>query len=261
MATGQQVLHNSLTKLNPSKDQTGANNYAYKINDDAIHCFFRDDGLSDLLGFTYATWHADDAVANLIQHLENIAATNPEQPDRIVSIILDGENAWEYYPENGYYFLDALYHKLSQHTSIKLTTFSEYLEGRPAVKLLPSLVAGSWVYGTFSTWIGERDKNRGWEMLIDAKQAFDKLLQTKKPKNLDAIIQQLAICEGSDWFWWFGDYNPSLAVENFDRLYRTHLQNLYLLMNITPPEYLSHPISKGSKDSTEIGTMRKGTAS
>jgi len=261
MATGQQVLHNSLSKLHPSLDQVGLNRYVYQIGEQDIHCFFRDDGLSDLIGFTYADWHADDAVANLIHHLETIAATNPEQPNRILSIILDGENAWEYYPENGYYFLDALYSKLSQHPSLKLTTFSDYLNGKPAVRLLPSLVAGSWVYGTFSTWIGDPAKNRAWELLIAAKVAFDAFVKTKKPKNLEDILQQLAICEGSDWFWWFGDYNPAVAVKTFDQLYRTHLKNLYQLMGVSPPEILEQPISLGSEHSTAMGTMLKGTES
>jgi alpha-amylase/alpha-mannosidase (GH57 family) len=90
---------------------------------------------------------------------------------------MDGENAWEYFPENGYYFLSALYNRLAAHPGIELTTFSECLKNKVENKTLNRLVAGSWVYGTFSTWIGDTDKNRGWDMLGDAKMAFKKLKQ------------------------------------------------------------------------------------
>ncbi len=130
--------------------------------------FFRDDGLSDLIGFKYSDWHARDAVADFVQHLENIAVfINHNAPNQVVSIILDGENAWEYYPKNGAYFLDALYAALAGSDQIRMTTFAEAsdLPTRP----LPAICAGSWVYGSFSTWIGSLDKNRGWDYLATAK--------------------------------------------------------------------------------------------
>ena len=100
----------------------------YQFQEQPVRCFFRDDGLSDHIGFKYADWHADDAVANMIHNLQNIATACTNHPEAIVSIILDGENAWEYYPENGFYFLTALYQQLSQHESIELTTYSQYLD-------------------------------------------------------------------------------------------------------------------------------------
>lgn len=224
--------------------------------------FFRDDGLSDMVGFTYSEWHADDAVANFVHHLENIAAAGEPDPARIVSIILDGENAWEYYPENGYYFLSALYKRLAEHPQLKLTTFSEYLDAGYETHMLKSLVAGSWVYGTFSTWIGDKDKNRGWEMLADAKRMFDEATASGRvdSNQLLAAQHQLSICEGSDWFWWFGDYNPADSVHDFDRLFRLHLANLYQLLGREPPEYLTHAFSHGSTGPGPAhgGVMRHG---
>ena len=93
-----------------------------------ITCFFRDDGLSDMIGFSYSDWHSEDALNNLIHHLESIAEACADEPNRIVSIILDGENAWEYYPENGYPFLTTLYQRLSEHPDIELTTFASCLD-------------------------------------------------------------------------------------------------------------------------------------
>ena len=259
LASGETVLHNSLHAV-PNKDKRNLHN-AYQYADTSARCFFRDDGLSDLIGFTYATWHADDAVANFINHLENIAASCENEKDAIVSVILDGENAWEYYPENGYYFLNALYTQLSKHPGINLTTYSDYLQQHPEPRSLQRLVAGSWVYGTFSTWIGEQDKNRAWDMLSEAKQACDTQLASRDftPQELDRILKQLAICEGSDWFWWFGDYNPSESVSDFDYLYRLQLSNLYMRLCLEPPNYLTEAFSHGGGGEVATGgTMRRG---
>ena len=281
-ASGETVLFNSVAADPALSDQPrdALKFHPYRIKGEKFACFFRDDGLSDLLGFTYSDWHADDAVANLVHHLENIIATDasrrtrstdalePIDADpagaskRIVSIILDGENAWEYYPENGYYFLTALYERLADHPQINLTTFSEYLDAGHAVPEIRGLVAGSWVYGTFSTWIGDVDKNRGWDMLGDAKRMFDEVTASGRidSEQLAAAQHQLSICEGSDWFWWFGDYNPADSVQDFDRLFRMHLANLYQLLGKEPPEYLAHAFSHGSAGPGPAhgGVMRPG---
>jgi len=225
-------------------------------------CFFRDDGLSDLVGFTYSTWHADDAVANLVHHLKTIATNVGKKANEyVVSIILDGENAWEYYPENGYYFLNAVYKQIAEHPQLNLTTFSRCLDQHVPIIPLSHVVAGSWVYGTFSTWIGDADKNRAWDMLGDAKRAFDRVTangQLSGEARKSAEIQ-LAICEGSDWFWWFGDYNPGDTVSDFDHLYRMQLVNLYEILGEEPPDYLSHAFAHGGGTPQLGGVMRRGS--
>ncbi len=232
----------------------------FRTDGGQLACFFRDDGLSDLIGFTYSDWHADDAVANLIEHLENIAASTRGQDKPLVSIILDGENAWEHFPENAYYFLNTLYQRLSEHTDLNMTTYSEYLASAPELPDIKRLVSGSWVYGTFSTWIGDRDKNRGWDMLGDAKKAFDLTVaeDTLSGEQMLAAQHQLSICEGSDWFWWFGDYNSADTVSDFERLYRVHLSNLYTMLGKEPPEYLSTVFAHGGGSPAQSGVMRKG---
>ncbi len=258
LASGDTVLHSSLAQS--GKKEGACLHAAYHYQNNETTCFFRDDGLSDLIGFKYSDWHADDAVANLVHHLENIAEACKDDPAAIVSIILDGENAWEYYPENGYYFLDALYEKLAEHEVIELTTYSDYLDRFSKAQKLQQIVAGSWVYGTFSTWIGDADKNRAWTMLVDAKQVYDQVVASG---HLSAEIaaraeKQLAICEGSDWFWWFGDYNPAESVSSFDEQYRMHLSNLYCLLGKEPPDYLSHSFSHGSGAPAMGGVMLPG---
>ena len=68
---------------------------------------------------------------------------------------------------------------------------------------------------------------------------------------------QLAICEGSDWFWWFGDYNPSGSVSDFDHLYRSKLKSLYRTLKLSPPAVLDTPLSQGGGNVENAGTMRR----
>ncbi|MGR9114297.1 MAG: glycoside hydrolase [Gammaproteobacteria bacterium] len=255
-ASGGSVLHNSLRL---SGIESESPQHPFQVEGTNIPCFFRDDGLSDLIGFEYSKWHADDAVADLIHHLEQIHK-HDSSADKVVSIIMDGENAWEYFPQNGYYFLSALYKRLSEHPDIQLTTFSECLAEKVEVKSLPQMMAGSWVYGTFSTWIGDADKNRGWDMLGDVKYCFDKVTAEGRltEEEFWQAELQLAVCEGSDWFWWFGDYNPGEAVSNFEKQFRLNLSNLYKLMGEEPPAYLALSFTQGSGAPAMGGTMRHG---
>lgn len=222
--------------------------------------FFRDDGLSDMVGFQYKDWNPVDAANDFAQHMDNIANfLSSEVEEHVVSVILDGENAWEYYPENANHFLSALYKKLSSHPHVEMTTFSESLENGAKSRRFPVLKAGSWVYGSFSTWIGDADKNKGWDLLVEAKQCFDEVVSGNvlNEEELEQATEQLAVCEGSDWFWWFGGYNPSGSVKDFDNLYRRHLTRLYNLLKQTPPESLNTPISYGGGDMENSGTMRR----
>lgn len=260
-ASGTGVLYNSLEACGqPSKTENAVHN-SYQYNGLNMSCFFRDDGLSDLIGFSYATWHADDAVANLVHHLEQIYQHSSDRKNAIVSIIMDGENAWEHYPHNGYYFLQALYKRLSSHPQFLMTTFSECLSINK--KPLPKLVAGSWVYGNLNTWIGSPDKNRAWDMLVEAKQHFDQAMRSDdlSYRQKQEAQKQMAICEGSDWFWWPGEDNPDLSISSFDTLYRTHLTTLYHLIKVSPPGYLAQPYThqKSRGDAALGGLMRKNT--
>jgi len=262
-ASGETVLANSLRKQY-GHDVSALKEWLhmpYDLFDTKMAGFFRDDGLSDSIGFKYHKWHGDDAVADFINNVLNIADQCGGGNCNVVSVILDGENAWEYYPANGWYFLSALFRELAEHPRIHLATYEELLERDDVVSLpLSDMAAGSWVYGTFSTWIGEKDKNRGWEMLYDAKKCFDEVLESRQltDERIAAIERQLAVCEGSDWCWWFGEYNPEGSVSDFERLYRRQLVALYQLMGESPPEYLSHRFAKGSGSPATGGVMRMG---
>jgi alpha-amylase/alpha-mannosidase (GH57 family) len=274
-ASGEQVLANSLRV--PKHGAQPRSGYLYRpyrlaaVPDMTL--FFRDDVLSDRIGFEYKNWHGSDAAANFVGELEQIAAQAPPEERPLVSVILDGENAWEHYPYNAYYFLHELYQVLEAHAFIRPTTFGEFLRdsanagaasGPPpaATRVLARLVAGSWVYGNFATWIGSEDKNRAWDLLCAAKQSFDLVCASGRLDDARraAAERQLADCEGSDWFWWFGDYNPGAAVASFDRLFRAKLANLYRLIELPVPAALDEPISHGHGDPEGGGSMRRGSA-
>ena len=282
-ASGEGVLTNSLRKSHPEKALVSRHEYLYKpykvgAAQDEIICFFRDDRLSDKIGFEYSKMHSTDAVRDFIRDLEHIYSTYQKTENPVVSVILDGENAWEYYPYNGYYFLTELYQALANHPNIEMVTQSEIVEAvrHPAestykisCETLPEIAAGSWVYGSLSTWIGSADKNRGWDLLCDAKKTYDSVLSAGQlnAKELQQCEAQLAVCEGSDWFWWLGDYNAAGSASSFDQLYRRNLTNLYLLLKQPVPPSLNMPISQadaalisndGISAIVSTGAMKRG---
>lgn len=270
IASGQGVLANSLHHNHQStthKQDYLYRPYQYVQGDVTMSCFFRDDHLSDLIGFEYSQWHGQDAARHFIEQIDQIGAHAPHGETPVVSVILDGENAWEYYPFNGFYFFDALYATLEAQSHIRTHTFEDYLQlsalRTDSVKprLLPNLVAGSWVYGNFATWIGSKDKNRAWDLLCAAKQSFDTVTASGQLSAVEQVAAeaQLCSCESSDWFWWFGDDNPSQSVQSFDRLYRHNLRELYRLLKLTPPEVLNTPISRGGGYAEAGGAMRRGS--
>ncbi|HKT71574.1 MAG TPA: glycoside hydrolase family 57 protein [Steroidobacteraceae bacterium] len=238
-----------------------AYNRPYRPPGMTMSCFFRDDGLSDRIGFTYATWHGDDAAQNLVNEVAQLARRYSGSPNHAVLIALDGENAWEYYPFNGYYFLRALYAGLANHPALELTTLSDCIARGIEPMPLPKVKAGSWVHGTLATWMGDSAKNKAWDILCDAKDAYDRIMRsgTLDQAHQEAATRQLALCESSDWFWWFGDYNPAEAVSQFDRLYRRQLVNLYRLLGLLPPDSLSQPICVGRGAPEHGGVMRRAS--
>ncbi len=268
-ASGEGVLVNSLRASYPDKPLPERNRYLYRPYQVAgeaeqVVCFFRDDQLSDLIGFEYAKWFGRDAAENFIQSLERIHQNTPAGETSVVSVILDGENAWESYPYNGFYFLDDLYNLLENHPVIRTTTYRDYVasaENRDNIVTLPTLAAGSWVYGTFSTWIGDKQKNCAWDMLCAAKNSFDLVMQSDRltDEEKTQASRQLASCESSDWFWWFGDYNPAHSVASFDQLFRQDLMNLYQLLKLPVPSSVFEPISKGNEQAEESGAMRRSS--
>ena len=229
--------------------------YTVKTAAGEVSMVFRDHRLSDRIGFVYAHWRPQDAVADFIGHLEAIARTIPSA-DRppLVTIILDGENAWEHYGENGVPFLRGLYQALQTHADIRCVTVSEYLEAYPPRASLQRLFAGSWINHNFKIWIGHPEDNLGWTYIETARQmietvlqgqaseAFAALSETEKARRFEAAWESIYIAEGSDWFWWYGDDHSSANDGDFDDLFRQHLKNVYGYLEEAVPEALFKPI-------------------
>jgi alpha-amylase/alpha-mannosidase (GH57 family) len=267
-ASGEGVLVNSLRRSYPAEPLPERDHYLYrgyrvKSKADGLICFFRDERLSDMIGFEYSKWFGRDAAEHLVHSLEDISRRAQPDETPVVSIVLDGENAWEYYPYNGYYFLNDLYEIIENHELIQPTTYRDYIASTKQAEIvgLPILAAGSWVYGTFSTWIGDKDKNRAWDLLCAVKHSYDLVVQSGRltAEETAKADRQLASCESSDWFWWLGDYNPPHIVESFDKLFRANLANLYALLKLPVPVSVLEPISHGGGASESGGTMRRAS--
>jgi alpha-amylase/alpha-mannosidase (GH57 family) len=213
----------------------------YQVGPDggAVSCGFRDHALSDLIGFTYAGWSANDAAEDFVRRVVEggrrfSARTNGA--DATVVVILDGENAWEHYEDQGRPFLRALYGKLSSHPDLQTVTMSEACAG--ATEALPSVFPGSWINGDFYIWIGHPDDHRAWGQLVDARRALE-----NPPDGLDEAArararEEMLIAEGSDWFWWYGDDHSSEHDLEFDELFRRHVRNVYRALGKPIPEEL-----------------------
>lgn len=265
-ATGETLLANSLRLSGQSSQERSQwlyQPYRYgTTKSSSMLVYFRDDLLSDKVGFEYAHWDGDSAARDFIAQLETIYHHTPDDRDPVVTVILDGENAWEYYPYNGFYFLDQIYTLLTQNPLIHATTFSEMTQSlaRSSLPVLRQVVAGSWVYGTLTTWIGDADKNRAWDWLVAAKEAYDRHVPQLPEAQQERASNQLRVCESSDWFWWFGDYNNADSVQLFDRLYRLNLATLYSLLGLESPPELAGVLSHGTQGHHGGGAMRRTTS-
>ncbi|MFH1578115.1 MAG: glycoside hydrolase, partial [Candidatus Omnitrophota bacterium] len=208
-----------------------------KRKDGMLNIVFRDRNLSDLIGFAYQGLKPEDAVWDFTNHLKNIAR-HFKNRNPLVVVALDGENAWEYYKNDGWDFLSLLYQQLSVTDFLKTTTVSEYLRMFPAKRNISYLKAGSWVDGNFNKWIGSDLKNKAWDYLVEARQELSGLPDGLEQSVIDLARKQISIAEGSDWFWWYGDTDDDM----FDQLFRMHLSNFYSLIKKEIPAYLKVPL-------------------
>lgn len=203
---------------------------------------FRDRELSDAIGFSYAGQPAAQAVADFLQRLHRIRRQTHD-PAALVTIALDGENAWEHYPNDGEEFLSRLYEALSREDSLRCVTVSEYLAAHPPQVSLGRLAPGSWIRGDFTTWIGDDEKNQAWELLAQARSMVAQV-PTHPPHRVAEALTHLLIAEGSDWFWWYGPEHTSAHDEEFDRLFRQHLAQVYRALDRPVPTEVHQSILK-----------------
>ncbi len=209
-----------------------------------ISLFFRDHEISDLIGFAYAPLDPVQAAKSLLERIRQAGRSTGSHP-AVVSIILDGENCWEYYRHNGRPFLRAFYGMLAADPEIRAVTASEAL-GLAELGRISHVVPGSWINANFDVWIGAEEDNRAWDLLSNARDFFAANASRPgiDPGKLELAQQELLIAEGSDWNWWYGPEHSTENDEEFDRLYRKHLSNIYGLLGASPPDELAVPLKR-----------------
>jgi alpha-amylase/alpha-mannosidase (GH57 family) len=263
LGDGEQAGKRTLASLGPS-----ALYAPYRLEREAgeIAMVFRDHTLSDLIGFAYHAWDSRDAAADLIRRLHelrtalasslDVGAGSPQRAGKqgrppLVTIALDGENAWEYYPHDGRDFLRYLYEGLSADPSLRCVTVSEHLRESPPTRSLDWLHTGSWIGGDLHTWCGDRAHNTAWELLHRARNLAASHRRPVRgvvppaaaaPPAVAAAWRHILVAEGSDWFWWFGDHHHTDLDHVWDLHFRLHLQEVYRLLGEPVPVDLFFPI-------------------
>jgi alpha-amylase/alpha-mannosidase (GH57 family) len=225
--------------------------YQWRQSNRSLNVIFRDHFLSDLIGFVYSKMDAGEAAEDFLRRIrDNCSGILGSGRDALVPIILDGENAWEYYYENGRPFLRELYRRISEDGQMRALTVSEALrlmEPEPVDHIFP----GSWINANFDVWIGAEEDNLAWTQLLRARQTYETAVGASEEQRRLAL-EELLIAEGSDWCWWYGPEHDSANREEFDQLYRSHLANVYRFLNLMPPEELSRPILRVVAPAVEI---------
>jgi len=220
--------------------------HRYENAQTRMHLVFRDHAISDLIGFVYSGVAAEEAARQLIENIkESAQPVLRSGSDAVIPIILDGENAWEYFPQSGREFLRRFYDALESDGGIEAVTVSEAIERHKNFNVLSSLVPGSWINANFNVWIGAPEDNQSWDYLYQARNFYSQASGSCSDEQRKLAMEELLIAEGSDWNWWYGPEHHSANDREFDELYRKHLSNVYQALGATPPDYLAQPIMRG----------------
>jgi alpha-amylase/alpha-mannosidase (GH57 family) len=203
---------------------------------------FRDHKISDLIGFVYSGWEPKRAAEDLIHKFLQIHESLPGNEPHLVPVILDGENAWEYYENDGGDFFRYLYDGLSRYEQLRTTTISGYLSEHKERKKLGRLHAGSWIYANFNVWIGHEEDNTAWDYLTETREALGEFQSMNPERAMDSAWKALYVAEGSDWNWWYGDEHSTENAEEFDELFRQNLMKVYREMGREAPPHLFVPV-------------------
>ena len=215
-----------------------------------IYGFFRDHYISDLVGFVYSRMGAAAAAEDLHRRIRAIGDRGPLGRTATVSVILDGENAWEYYPENGRQFLREFYRRVQDDPEMRALTVSEAVETNASAPVMQEIFPASWINANFDVWIGHREDVRAWDLLRDAREVYERHAERQAGGDSIATVrlqrayEAVLAAEGSDWNWWYGPEHGSVNDAEFDELYRKHLTEIYVALGEQAPDALAHPIKK-----------------
>ncbi len=256
IATDEEILFNTLGPSDKRLKGASLNRnliycpYRYSRGLRSLSVVFRDKNLSNLISFNYNSWDQEAAALDLLGHFRGILESQKKKTTgSLVTIVMDGENAWEYYEDNGRRFFEVLYSQLDKVNPMGTTTVSDYLKIKPARKTLRNIYPGSWINHNFTTWIGQKQKNLAWEYLqrtrrdltrFTRKGSFKK--EDKRPDAAQKAWREIYIAEGSDWNWWYGGQDGSGGDNPFDNLFRMHLRRVYRFVKEPIPDYLKATI-------------------
>lgn len=217
---------------------------SYKYKDDGVNIIFRDSVIPNLIGFEYPNHPAESAANDLYDRIKVAQSKLLSSPDEnhLITIAMDGENCWENYTADGSTFLSTIYSLIENDPSLETVLISDYLD-KDIQKPLNKISSGSWVNRNFKLWIDEPLKNLAWTYLKQVRDDFSAYVkQNPLNPNIEAARRELFICEGSDWFWWYGEPNDSGRDNIFDYIFREHLKNIYLFLGLEVPQYLDTPL-------------------
>ncbi len=224
------VLGRSLGKFGLSPEEKYQ---PYRFADTPLWVYFRDRELSDRIGFVYSGWEAEKAAGDLLGRLLDIRKQlNHRNGEGCVTIILDGENPWEYYADGGLGFLNGLYRRLSSTTELQMVKFSTHRRSFDRAPSLHHVVPGSWIDANFDTWIGCSEKNHAWKLLMATRRE----IEAKAPKAV--LPYEIYRAEGSDWFWWLGPGHDTPYESSYENLFRLNCRIGLEKLQIQPPAIL-----------------------
>ncbi len=219
--------------------------YIYEKEGLRINIIFRDRTISDLISFNYWKEDTNRAVDDLMGRIKKISSLTADYTHPpLISIILDGENPWEYYRNDGRDFLVTLYRRLSSDKEIKCVTVSEALSIISHRGKLTRIYPGSWINSNFDIWIGHEEDQAAWDLI---KRVRDMIVESRMEEGIDRgkieeAWEEIFIAEGSDWFWWYGDEHQTELDREFDELFRSHLRKIYMILEKELPEDIFVPV-------------------
>ena len=235
-ASDEEVLENSTTSGGTHAEDLYR---PWRLEGSETLVFFRDHELSDQIGFVYGKAGAEEGVDDFMERLRQIDGRESREPP-VVSVILDGENPWEHYPNDGEDFLHQLYDRIAGAEDVETVTPGEVVGEHEQVGTLETLHSGSSIRSNFDIWIGGEEDNTAWDLLGETREKLvDKidevnLSEGERQKTWEALY----IAEGSDWFWWYGDDFTSENDADFDRLFRDQLRYVHRMIGEEVPAEL-----------------------
>ena len=213
-------------------------------NYNGTNIIFRESLIPNLISFEYPNHTPQGAANDLYDRIKVAQSKLLSSPDdnHLLTIAMDGENCWERYSADGSVFLNTLYGLIENDPTLETVLISDYLE-HDTQKPLNKICSGSWVNRNFKLWIDEPLKNLAWKYLKNVRDDFENFVKENPDSpDIESARRELFICEGSDWFWWYGEPNDSGRDNIFDYIFREHLKNVYFYLGLEAPEYLETPL-------------------